>query len=739
MSLYAHIIIDVTTSQLDRPFQYKIPQELQQQIQIGSCVKVPFGNGNRVLTGYVIDMGDEPDWAVEKIKTIISLVSGALPVEAQMIQLAAWIRNQYGGSMIQALKTVMPVKEEVRQVETKKYCLAVSEERAREQLELAEKRHYAAKARLLQVLLQQGEVSSTEARQKLGVMTSTVQSLEKAGIIRVMSAVEYRGTVREQNSGRKVELNESQQKAVEQIWEDYLRGERKPWLIHGVTGSGKTEVYMELIERVCRMQRQVIVLIPEISLTKQTIMRFYGRFGNRISMVNSRLSSGEKYDQFMRARRGEIDIMIGPRSALFTPFPNLGLIIIDEEHEQTYRSDLMPRYHARETAVERARLSDAMVVLGSATPSLESYYRTVSKEYGLVKLNYRAIEGSGLPSVCIVDLREEMKQGNRSIFSRELHQKIEDRLAKKEQVMLFLNRRGFAGFISCRSCGEAIKCPHCDVSMTLHNNGSMVCHYCGYHSWVPKKCPYCDSPYIAAFGLGTQKVEAMARQQFPTARILRMDMDTTMGKDGHEKILNEFRENKADILIGTQMIVKGHDFPNVTLMGILAADLSLHSADYRCGERTFQLLTQAAGRAGRGDKAGDVVIQTYMPEHYSIQCAARQNYEEFFHQEMQYRRMLQYPPAGCMMELMVSSANYQEAEEEIQKAASLLRKWEEKVDYTVIGPADASVAKIKDIYRKILYVKSSRMELLVQVRLYLEKIFDKENRKNLYIQFDFNV
>lgn len=739
MSLYAHVIIDVTTSQLDRMFQYKIPDSLQGKLQIGNCVRVPFGNGNRILSGYVVDMTDEADWDVTKIKEIESLVTGILPVEAQMIQLAAWIRMQYGGSMIQALKTVMPVKEEVRQVEIKKYRLAVSKEEAQRQLLIAEQKHYAAKTRLLQAILQQGEVSTRQMKQSLNISTSTIQSLEKAGIIEVVRQQQYRNTVNELPLTKKIELNESQMEAVTTIWSAFLKKDRQPWLVHGITGSGKTEVYMELIDRVCKRGKQVIVLIPEIALTKQTVMRFYGRFGNRISMVNSRLSAGEKYDQFMRAEKGEIDIMIGPRSALFTPFPNLGLIIIDEEHEQTYKSEQMPRYHARETAIKRAELSGAMVILGSATPSLEAYYRANKGEYGLVTLNHRAVAGSSLPSVSVVDLREEMKMGNRSIFSAELQAKIEERLNNHEQIMLFLNRRGFAGFVSCRSCGEALKCPHCDVSMTLHNNGSMICHYCGYHTWAPKRCPHCGSPYIAAFGLGTQKVEAMTKVQFPQARVLRMDMDTTSGKEGHERVLNEFRQGKADILIGTQMIVKGHDFPNVTLVGILAADLSLHSQDYRCGERTFQLITQAAGRAGRGEKSGDVIIQTYMPEHYSIVTAARQDYVSFFEEEMRYRTMLQYPPAGNMMAVWVSSEEKDLAETVVNHAANALKKYEGQVPFTIIGPADASVSKIKDVYRKILYVKSEKMELLLKTRAYLETIFEKEKKKNLYIQFDFNV
>lgn len=738
MSLYANIVIDVTTSQLDRPFQYRIPEAMQGQVKLGSCVRIPFGSGNRLLTGYVLEKTDVPNWPVDKIKEIDSVVEGALPVEAQMIQLAAWIHSQYGGSMIQALKVVMPVKEKVRAVERKFYTLAVDRDRAEEELALAQRRHYAARERLLQALLEQGELDSGQLKE-LEVSAGTVKSLEKAGLLRVANQQQYRRTVVEEGCARTISLNPEQTRAVEEIWSAYEQKNLRPWLIHGITGSGKTEVYMELMERMGRMGRQVIVLIPEIALTKQTVMRFYGRFGERISMVNSRLSAGERHDQFMRAQRGEIDIMIGPRSALFTPFPNLGLIIIDEEHEQAYRSEITPCYHARETAQERARQSGALLVLGSATPSLEAYYRAKQGRYGLVELTQRAVAGSCLPHVEVADLREEMQAGNRSIFSRRLQELMWERLHRKEQIILFLNRRGYAGFVSCRSCGKAIKCPHCDVSMTLHRDGSLMCHYCGYHSKMPARCPHCGSPYIAGFGLGTQKVEQMTKALFPTARVLRMDLDSTAGKEGHERILGAFRQGDADILIGTQMIVKGHDFANVTLVGILAADLSLHTADYRCAERTFQLVTQAAGRAGRADKAGDVVIQTYLPEHYSIQAAAKQDYAMFYREELRYRRLLQYPPVGSMMAVRVSSEEKTLAEQTVKQAAAALQVWQRHAKFEIIGPSEANVSKIKDVYRMVLYVKADEMTLLVRIREALEKKISSETHKNLYIQYDFNV
>lgn len=670
--LYASIIIDISHENVDRIFQYRIPQTLLSDIRIGTQVSVPFGKGNRTRKGYVVDITDKTEYDESKIKEIAGVVSGSVTAGSQLIALAWWMKEQYGSTMNQALKTVLPVKQRVK------------------------------------------------ARNKQVVET-------------MLGEEEGDGKLWQQRP----ELNRQQKEIAESFVRAFDQEDQTPWLLHGITGSGKTEVYMEMIDHVLAAGRQAIVLIPEIALTYQTVMRFYRRYGNRISVMNSRLSAGERYDQFERAKKGETDIMIGPRSALFTPFPRLGLIVMDEEHEGAYKSEVTPRYHAREVAEKLAQMNQALFVMGSATPSVEAYTKAVRGEYRLCILAERA--GSNpLAATEVVDLREEMRSGNKSIFSIRLQQLIADRLKQGEQVMLFMNRRGYSSFISCRSCGEAIKCPHCDVSLTLHNRNRLVCHYCGYTIPLPKTCPECGSSYLAGFGIGTQKIEEMAKQMFPEARILRMDLDTTSRKGGHEAILSAFAKGEADILIGTQMIVKGHDFPHVTLVGILAADVSLYAPDYRCGERTFQLLVQASGRAGRGKRPGTAVIQTYVPEHYSIQAAAAQDYERFYQQEMGYRKLMMYPPISRMLGVQVAGKD--EA-----KVSEIMDFMKEQVvqefgnEVTVIGPVPASVYKVNDIYRKILYMKQENYDILIRIQKCLQALWEEDERcKANTIQYDFS-
>lgn len=740
MAEFADIIIDISHEKVDRPFQYRIPKALEHQIHPGCQVDVPFGAGNTIRSGYVVGVSGQAGYDPAKIKEIAGVHAGSISAESQLIQVAWWMKERYGSTMNQALKTVLPVRKQVKQQEKRWLCCRLGKEGLNLQIKEAKRKNYKARERILQAFTAMDRIPYEMAVHQMNVAPSSLKPLLEKGILELKSHTAFRDPTKsfsgQRGEGKETRLNEEQKRVVQDILSQYDAGIRKTYLIHGITGSGKTEIYMELIDHVRKMGKQVILLIPEIALTYQTVMRFCGRFGSQASFINSKLSAGEKYDQFERAKKGEIQIMIGPRSALFTPFPNLGLILIDEEHESAYKSETTPRYHARETAWYRAGLCGASLVLGSATPSVESYTKAKHGLYGYYQITKRAKKNSVLPKVQVVDMRRELELGNRSVFSYTLQKLMREKLARKEQIMLFLNRRGYSRFLSCRSCGEAIKCPHCDVTLTLHQDGRLVCHYCGYQVQRPALCPSCNSSYLAPFGTGTQKIEAMVKEAFPSARTLRMDLDTTSKKGGHEEILAAFMAHEADILIGTQMIVKGHDFPAVTLVGILAADLSLYSPDYRCTERTFQLLTQAAGRAGRDERAGDVIIQTYSPDHYCIQAAAAQDYERFYEREMEYRKLLNYPPACVLMTLMIASGD-----EETAKRAMDLASWEVKKQegaLQVIGPVNAAIYKLNDIYRKILYMKCENYDILIRIRNHVEEVLKRQNRGGrVSVQFDF--
>ena len=737
--MYVNVIIDITHEKLDKVFQYSIPSELEGMLTIGMEILVPFGRSNKETKGYIIGFAENADYDADKIKPVLSVADQGMAIEARLVALAAWIKEYYGGTMIQALKTVLPIKKKEKEQEKRIIKLLLKETEAKQKLEYFLNKNQKARARLLAALIDDKELEYSLVVKKLNITAAVIRALEEQGMLVVESEHYFRNPrIAKTAIDKNIVYTQEQVQAIETFWKSYECGERNTWLVHGITGSGKTEVYMEMIERVVDSGQQAIVLIPEIALTYQTVMRFYRKFGDRVSIMNSRMSAGESYDQMQREKIGDVDVMIGPRSALFTPFPNLGLIVIDEEHENTYKSEQVPRYHARETAIKRGQIEGASVVLGSATPSLEAYYNAEKGEYRLLELSNRAGKHA-LPDVHVVDLRTELKKGNRSIFSDCLKEKIEERLKKKQQTMLFINRRGYAGFISCRACGEVIKCPHCDVSLAAHNNGKLVCHYCGYETLQAVNCPSCGSKHIGGFKAGTQQIEEMIKREFPQARVLRMDTDTTKNKDGHEKILAAFANEEADILVGTQMIVKGHDFPNVTLVGVLAADMSLYSNDYRSGERTFQLLTQAAGRAGRGREKGEVVIQTYSPEHYSIQAASRQDYNEFYEQEMQYRELMGYPPVENLLAVLMTG----EDEKHLELAAKYLKDYTRRVDkehkVMVIGPATPYVSRVNDIYRKILYLKSSEYDMLIRMKNFLEQYIEiNSGFQKLRIQFDFN-
>ena len=739
MEVYADIIVDITHEKLDKPFQYRIPENLAEEIQVGTQVLVPFGNANKVITGYCIGISGETDLDPAKIKDILSVKEGSTSIESRQILLADFMKRRYGVTMIQALKTVLPVKQSVKSIIKKTICLIKTLEETIEYYNtIKDKGNQKAKSRLLEQLISRESISWEEVTGKMHIGSSTLKSLEEAGFIQIQTASQYRNPVR-MECGETVNftLSTEQQHIVDTIAADCEKGKAGKYYIHGITGSGKTAVYIELIAQTLKEGRQAIVLIPEISLTYQTLRRFYGRFGDKVSVMNSTLSQGEKYDQMVRAMQGDIQVIIGPRSALFTPFPNLGLVIMDEEHETSYKSELSPKYHARDVAEEVARMNNAGLVLGSATPSIEAYYRVKTGDFTLFRLNKR-LAGGSLANVQVVDLREELNNGNRSIFSNRLQQKLKERFEQKEQSILFLNRRGYSGFISCRSCGHVMRCPHCSVSLSQHRDGRLHCHYCGYSTPNVTLCPECGSKYILGFKVGTQQIEDKLKELLPEVRVLRMDADTTRTKDSYEKILSAFARGEADVLVGTQMIVKGHDFPKVTLVGVLAADLSLSFGDFRSGERTFQLLTQAAGRAGRGELPGEVIIQTYQPEHYSVQYAAAQDFEGFYEQEMMYRELMQYPPAGSMMAVQFMGTDDAKVKALAEQCNEYLKAWTKDKNIQVLGVAQAAIAKLKDTYRYVIYVKASRLETLMILKNTLEEQRIKKHSGQEIVQYDFD-
>ena len=670
-ALYADIIIDISQSNLDRPFCYRIPEELTEKVSVGSVVEVPFGKGNSKRTGYVIGITDQAAIEEDRIKDILSAPDRNLNVEGKLIKLAEWMKQKYNSTMITALKTVMPVKEKVREIKT------------------------------------------------------DIDSRENIPVFEPVEALE-----------------EEQTSVINDFINDLNADKTHTYLLHGVTGSGKTEVYIKMAEEVIKRGKDVIVLVPEIALTFQTVARFSSYFQDSIAILNSKLSKGEKYREFVKVREGETHIMIGPRSALFAPFPNLGLIIIDEEHDISYKSEKTPKYHAREVAIERAGLEGASVVLGSATPSISSYRKAELGEYKLYSLKNR-VKGATLPEVEIVDLREELRMGNRSIISNSLYEKLKNAFDRKEQAMLFINRRGYNSFVSCRECGEVVKCPRCDVSLSLHGNSKLMCHYCGYVQPMVNSCPKCSSKLIGGYGTGTEKLEEEINKLFPKVKTLRMDKDTTARKGAHGRIIAKFREGKADCLIGTQMIVKGHDFPKVTVVGNILADMGLFDTDYESAERTFDLITQAAGRAGRDKAQGNVVVQTYQPDNYAIKTAASQDYEAFYKYEMAYREMLRFPPVYELLGIMVSSGDEQLCSQLAEGMAKLIKEKatsDSRNDTSCIGPAEAVIYRINEIYRKVIYVKSKDYNVLVNIAGLCDRVMSEQGveENQAEVQYDFN-
>jgi len=670
---YARVIVDVAHSQVDRLFDYILPEGVQ--AAPGSRVRVPFGP--RHIEGYVLEIAGETEVPPQKLRQVETALDPYPVLLPDLIELARWMKERYYCLLVDALRLMIPAQMRENRVKAKEAAWirpALSPEYLLEKAQDTEKRA-PRQAELLRLLAQKGE---TERAALPDALSSSIPALVKKGWVTVELRRELRGpSLSTALAGeRPAVLTGMQRLCLGRICAGMGRGGR--YLLHGVTGSGKTEVYLQAAQEALKEGKGVIILVPEISLTPQMIARITERFGDRAAVLHSRLSPGERYDQWCLLREGKARVAVGARSAVFAPVQDLGLLVVDEEHENSYYSEHTPRYGALEVAEERCRASGAALVAGSATPSVELYARAEAGEYEILTMPAR-VGGARMPRVKVVDMRRELAMGNRSVLSGDMAEELDACFSRGEQAMLFLNRRGFAGFVSCRTCGEVIRCDNCDVSMTYHRSaGSLSCHYCGAEKLVPSVCPVCGSRAIRFFGDGTEKLEEQMQSLFPRVRRLRMDADTTRGKDAHEKILEAFARREAQVLIGTQMITKGLDFSYVTMVGVVAADLSLFFGDGLGGERTFQLISQVCGRAGRKDAPGVAVVQTYVPGHYAIQYAARHDYEGFYRKEMEFRRDKLLPPFSRVMRIVVS----QEDEEGVLKDLAFLR---EKADLAMAG------------------------------------------------------
>lgn len=693
--MYAEIIINSDALEVDKPFTYKIPDEFLDNIDVGYRVKIPFGMGSKSVYGFIISILKEDDVQINyKVKKIKNICDDAPILTYDDIKVVKFLRKKYLCKYIDAIRLMIPPGIMRGSTNKKKMVICINRELSEE---FFKKDNYR---NLYEYIVENnGVYTKTELTQNKDFSLYSLNKLIEKEILKCEEKLVFRYNTRTYGSELRKDLTLEQQYCVNSI----IRGDDYKYLIKGVTGSGKTEVYMKLVEYVLSIGKSAVVLVPEIALTPQMIERFKGRFGEDVALFHSKLSDGERFDEWYRIIEGKARLVIGARSALFLPLMNLGLIIIDEEHENTYKSEQNPKYHTREVSEYLCEIKGCKLVLGSATPSIETYYKALKGEYKLLEMNNR-VNGKSMPKMEIVDMRQELKSGNMSLFSRKLSSAIEETLNEKKQIILFLNRRGFSTFISCRSCGYVFKCPECDVSMTYHKNGYLVCHYCGRAQKAEKVCPECGSKYVKFFGAGTERVEQEVKKYFPKAKVLRMDVDTTRYKNSHESIYNSFKNHEADILIGTQMVSKGLDFKDVTLVGILAADMSLNIPDYRAAERTYQIITQVAGRAGRGEDDGKVIVQSYTPNHYSLNYAKDENYEGLFKEEINLRRLMGNPPFGKILLIGGSSKN----EEKLKKFMNNLQVNLKKLivgDLKMLGPVPCIISKLKDNYRWQIIIK----------------------------------
>ncbi|RLQ95930.1 primosomal protein N' [Falsibacillus albus] len=793
----ASVIVDVPAMQTDRIFDYEIPAKWVGAIHPGMRVVVPFGP--RKIQGFVVGIKRNTD--VKKLKEIEEPMDLTPVLNEELLNLAHWLTEKTLSFKISVFQAMLPAAMKAKyekiirvvdqtalpsdlegifngkdglpwaEIEDKGLLSNIQSEIKNGSLEVlylvknkAKKKtvreifcqldHDDLKEQVLglsgnavkqKVVLEwflkseSTEVSAKELMEDTGATQSTIRGLIKKGLLGERQKEIYRDPFenRQFKRTKPFQLTDEQSNAIGPILKSIENRTHETFLLYGVTGSGKTEVYLQSIQKVLNDGKEAIVLVPEISLTPQMVHRFKGRFGDAVAVLHSGLSVGEKYDEWRKIQRKEVKVVVGARSAIFAPFENLGIIIIDEEHETSYKQEENPRYHAREVAIHRGVQNHCPIILGSATPSLETFARAKKGVYTLLSLSKR-MNDQAMPSVSIVDMREELRGGNRSMFSTELFEKLKDRLEKKEQSVLFLNKRGHSSFIMCRDCGHVSQCPHCDISLTYHRySEQMKCHYCGFEERVPMNCPECSSEHIRYFGTGTQKVEEELSKLIPEARVIRMDVDTTSRKGAHEKLLNQFEDGKADILLGTQMIAKGLDFPNITLVGVLSADTMLHLPDFRASEKTFQLLTQVSGRAGRHELEGEVVIQTYTPEHYSIVLAGDQDYDRFYHQEMMMRKMGSYPPFYYLSLINISH-------EELLKVVSTAEKITKYVqsrlssEAIVLGPVASPIPRIKNRYRYQCLIKYKREPGLVETLKKVIEHYQSQASNGLAISIDIN-
>ncbi len=747
MHKYAQVIIHfATTTEIDRVFTYKIEENLKDKVQLGHRVKVPFGRYNALQIGYVTAIMKEIEPVGYPLKAIAEVVECEPVLAPMQLDIAKFIVNYYGTSFAAAIDAVLPPGLSQKPFEMKadlEEYIVLTEDDYKVHAYMDQNSHkktFSRQKYLLEYLLIHRKVLQKELENMPQVSRSSLKTLLQNELI-----------IKIQEEKKRVQdvicydafktLSEEQVRAKNSIIDTLNNKKYRTVLLQGITGSGKTEVFLYAIKEVIETGGTALVLVPEIALTKQTLERFQERFGSRVALTHSRMTPKERQRLYIKAKKGELSVVIGPRSAVFIPFENLRLIVIDEEHESTYKSESMPKYHAIDIAQMRMKREKGVVLLASATPSLETYYHCQSGVYDKVTLDQR-IGSAILPEVITVDMRLELRQGNNGVISQKLYEAIQDTLNLGQQVMLLINRRGHSSFINCRSCGYIIKCDHCDVSMTYHlASRTLECHYCGKKLPVPHICPACKSKHIRFLGNGTEKVEEYLTEHFESYGIGRMDLDTTTGKTGHSKILDDFGQRKINLLIGTQMIAKGHDFKDVTLVGIISADLSLYMQDFRSNERTFQLITQAMGRAGRGDTKGKVIIQTYNPEHIVLERIKSSAGELFYQEELKNRELMGYPPFANVFTVLITGENEQQVIEAAHTLTQYYRHYSQKGKgvFRVVGPSVAVISKVADEYRwRIIILSEDREKLLIYGKYCLQKFNTIEVHESIKIQWDIN-